>query len=98
MGAGALVREAEVAADGKNKEWLHHYVEWEADAMRLAYERWIGAGKPDEVRSPRGSSSDGSQRRRGRDGDIPWRRVEATPRPRRGHSVETSRGTASATM
>ena len=28
-------------------------------------------------------------KRRGRDVDIPWTRVDATPRPRRGHSVET---------
>ena len=36
-------------------------------------------------------SEDGSRRRRGRDVDIQWRRVAATPRPRRGYSVETSR-------
>ena len=33
--------------------------------------------------SPRGASEDGSRRRRGRDEDSPWRRVAATPRPRR---------------
>ena len=32
---------------------------------------------------------DGSRRRRGRNVDILWRQVAATPRPRRGHSVET---------
>ena len=36
------------------------------------------------VRSPRGCSSDESRRRRGRDADIPWRRVAPRPRPRRG--------------
>ena len=30
------------------------------------------------------------------DADIPWRRVAATPRLRRGYSVETSRGDAAA--
>ena len=39
---------------------------------------------------------DQSRRRRGRDADILWRRVAATPRPRRGDSVETSRGDAAA--
>ena len=34
---------------------------------------------------------DESRRRRGRGGDIPWRRVAATPRPRRGYSVESRR-------
>ena len=33
---------------------------------------------------PRGSSADGSRRRRGRDVDIPWRPTAATPQPRRG--------------
>ena len=41
---------------------------------------------------------DESRRRRGRDVDIPWRRVAATPRPQRGYSVETSRGDAAAAM
>ena len=44
---------------------------------------------------PRGSSADGSRRRRGCDVDIPWRRV--APRPRRGRSVETGRGDAATT-
>ena len=39
------------------------------------------------------SFSDGSRRRRGRDGDIPW---AVTPRPRRGYSVAVSRGGAAA--
>ena len=39
---------------------------------------------------------DGSRRRGGGDGDIPWRRVAATPRRRRGYSVETGRGDAAA--
>ena len=43
-----------------------------------------------------GASFDESRRRRGRDVDIPWTRVAATPRPRRRHSVETS-NTAAAT-
>ena len=58
------------------------------------------------VRSPRGYVSDESRRRRGRDVDIPRRRVDAaaatwifrgdesTPRPRRGYSAETSRRAA----
>ena len=46
------------------------------------------------VRSPRGDFSDESRRRRGRDADIPWRRVAAAPRLGRGCSVETSRGGA----
>ena len=33
-------------------------------------------------------SGDESRQRRGRDADIPWRRVAATPRPRRGYSAE----------
>ena len=41
-------------------------------------------------------SGDESRRRRGRDVDIQRRRVAATPRPRRGYSVETSRGDAAA--
>ena len=49
-----------------------------------------GPGRPaPRVRSRRGYVSDESRRRRG---DIPWRRVAAAPRPRRGCSVETSRG------
>ena len=43
------------------------------------------------VLSPRGASEDGSRRRRGSHVDIPWRRVAATPRRRRGNSVETLR-------
>ena len=39
--------------------------------------------------SPRVYSAHGSQRRRGCNICIPWRRVAATPRPRRGHFVET---------
>ena len=50
----------------------------------------------DDVRCPRGnqpgSRGDESRRRRGRDVAIPWRRVAAAPRPRRGYSVEASRG------
>ena len=42
--------------------------------------------------SPRGSYFDESRRRRGRDVDILWRGVAATPRPRRGYSMEASRG------
>ena len=38
----------------------------------------------------------GQRRRRGCDVDIPSRRVAAPPRPRRGYSVETSRGAAAA--
>ena len=37
-----------------------------------------------------------SRHRRGHDGDIPSGRVAARPRPRRGYSVETSRGGAAA--
>ena len=43
-----------------------------------------------------GSSVDGSRRRRGLDLDSPWRQVAATPRPRPGYSVETSRADAAA--
>ena len=39
---------------------------------------------PHIVRSPRGYAADGSRRRRGRDVDIPWGRVAATPRVPRG--------------
>ena len=39
---------------------------------------------------------DESRRRRGCDVDIQWRRVAATPRLRRGYSVEISRGDAAA--
>ena len=38
---------------------------------------------------PRGRYADGSRRCRGCDVDSLWRRVAATPRPRRGHPVET---------
>ena len=46
--------------------------------------------RADMPRTGRGdAAADGSRRRRGRDADIPWRRGAATPRPRRGNSVET---------
>ena len=53
------------------------------------------AGEMKDRARPRG---DGSRRRRGRDANIPRRRVAAPPRPRREHSVKTGRGaTAAAT-
>ena len=42
-------------------------------------------------RRAEGASEDGSRRRRGCHVDIPWRRVAATPRLRRGYSAETTR-------
>ena len=47
-------------------------------------------------RSPWIFHGDQSRRRCGCDVDIPWRPVAATPRLRRGYSVETSRGVAAA--
>ena len=41
------------------------------------------------LRRRRGYSAEKSRATRECDVDIPWRRVAATPRPRRGHSVET---------
>ena len=49
----------------------------------------FGKGFPAWVLSPRGYAADGSRRRRGCHVDIPWRRVAATPRPRRGYLVKT---------
>ena len=48
MGAGAMMRHAEQAEDGKNQDWLPQYVQWEPAAMVGAYERW-NAGRPEEV-------------------------------------------------
>ena len=53
----------------------------------------------DGARRCRGRDADGSaeaSRRRGRDADVPRRRVAATPRPPRGYFVEMSRGPAAA--
>ena len=53
-------------------------------------------GEFKRVLSPRGYFSDESRRRRGCDVDVPWRRVAAPPRLRRGCSVEKSHGAAAA--
>ena len=58
-------------------------IPWETGRGDAACATWIFRG-------------DESRRRRGRDVDLPWRRVEATPRPRREQSVEASRGDAAA--
>ena len=67
---------------------------------RLRGQRWQNQRKR---RSSRGGAAawrcggDESRRRRGHDVDIPWGRVAAPPRLRRGHSVGTSRAAAAAT-
>jgi len=69
-----------------------------AAAARRAGTKWRGAFKMEFLCARRGASTfrSGSRRRRGCDVDIPWRRVAAPPRLRRGHSVQTSRGAAAA--
>ena len=58
--------------------------------------RIVRGGRTREGGSVTGTCGSGSRLRRGRDVDTPRRRVAATPRPPRGHSVETGRGDAAA--
>ena len=58
--------------------------------------RIVRGGRTREGGSVTGTCGSGSRLRRGRDVDTPRRRVAATPRPPRGHSVEASRGDAAA--
>ena len=55
---------------------------------------YVGTSRGDAAAATRIFRRDASRRRRGRDADIPQRRVAATPRPRRGYFVETRRGDA----
>ena len=52
---------------------------------------WNWPQEPEVTRTAtRADGSIRSRRRHGHDVDMPWGRVAATPRPRRGHAVETS--------
>jgi len=48
MGAGALMKQAERVEENNPSLWWGPYFEWEADAMALAYQRWVAAERPDE--------------------------------------------------
>ena len=59
--------------------------------MEYLWATTVAAGSRRTPRMPRELSFDESRRRRGRDVEIPRRRVAATPRLRRGYSAEASR-------
>ena len=42
------MKQAEKVEDNNPALWWDPYFEWEADAMELAKDRWLAAGKPEE--------------------------------------------------
>ena len=85
----------EMEKAGKDWKVLEDELKVYNDRMVDVYVRradipWTGrGGAAAATRIFRGA---GSRRRRGCDADIPWRRVAAAPRLRRGCSVATGRG------
>ena len=82
-GAGFAVDDVQAALDGDLQRGM---AEGKADSWRgLVHRCWPGCeSKRAAARRRRIFRGDESRRRRGCDVDSPWRRVAATPRPRRG--------------
>ena len=66
---------------------LLFFAERKAKRVRRAG-RFLSVDRGDAAAFTRIVRGNESRRRRGRNADIPWERVAATPRPRRGHSLD----------